>query len=423
MEPLIKLDARSRFNVTCHRGLAPALEKELEELEVEIESSRDTGFTIQTTMREAYRLNLCLRTAFHVLYELTTFACRDGEELYERVYDLPWHRIVPAERGYLSVVSKVSTPTVTNTMYPNLKVKDAIVDRITSELGIRPDSGPDNDGTVITLHWFGETARLYADTSGRKLADRGYRKQPHTAPLRESLASAILISAGYDGSQPLVNPMCGSGTLAIEAALIGSGRAPGLLRPDGFAFEHLIGFDEEAYKEIRAEVSETARKPAPIVVSDHDPEAVEAARHNAQTAGVSQHLEFEVCDFAKTRVPDPGEAGGLVVVNPEYGERLSRGEEAALGVTYKRFGDWLKQDCSGYQAWLLTSNKELIKQVGLRASRKRTFYNGQIECKLLRYDMYRGSKKAKKQPGSEDEEAPAAEAAGGGGEAPAADLS
>lgn len=406
MEPLIKLDARSRFNVTCHRGLAPALQKELEALEVDIESSRDTGFTILTTMREAYRLNLCLRTAFHVLYELATFTCRDGEELYERVYELPWHRVVPAERGYLTVVSKVSTPTVTNTMYPNLKVKDAIVDRITKELGIRPDSGSEADGTVITLHWFGDQARIYADTSGSKLADRGYRKRPHLAPLRESLASAILISAGYDGSQPLVNPMCGSGTLAIEAALIGSGRAPGLLRPEGFAFEHLIGFDEEAYREVRAEVSEHRRKPAPIVVTDKDPEAIEAARHNAETAGVSQHLEFEVCDFAKSRVPDPGEPGGIVVVNPEYGERLSRGEESALAITYKRFGDWLKQECSGYQAWLLTSNKALIKKVGLRASRKRTFYNGQLECKLLRYDMYRGSKKAKKQPG-------------GGGDAPA----
>lgn len=423
MDPLINLDSRARFNITCHRGLAPTLQKEVEALGHEIESARDTGVTLYTTMREAYRLNLCLRTAFHVLYELATFSCYDGDELYDRVHELPWHRIVPAERGYVTVESRVDTPTVTNTMWPNLKVKDAIVDRITAELGIRPDSGAEADGTVITVHWFGETVRIYADTSGRKLADRGYRKRPHVAPLRESLAAAIVLASGYDGSQPLVNPMCGSGTLAIEAALIGSGRAPGLLRPEGFAFQHLLGYDEDAYQEIRTEVSATARKPGPIVVTDHDPEAIDAARHNAETAGVAQHLEFEVCDFAQSRVPDAGETGGILLVNPEYGERMSRNEEDDLAETYNRFGDFLKQDCPGYQAWLLSSNNYLVKKVGLRASRKRTLYNGAISCRLLRYDMYRGSKKAKKQDAETPADAPTDAPSGAPADAPLGDQS
>ncbi|MBL4849259.1 MAG: class I SAM-dependent RNA methyltransferase [Planctomycetes bacterium] len=414
MDPYLDLDQPARFNITCHRGLAPALEAEVRALGHEIESARETGVTIQATLRDAYRLNLCLRTAFHVLYELATFRCHDGDELYDRVRDLPWDRIVPAEGGYLTVVSKANTPSVTNTMYPSLKVKDAIVDQITSVLGIRPDSGPDADGSVVTLHWFGDEVRLYVDTSGRKLADRGYRKRPHTAPLRESLAAAIVLASGYDGTQALVNPMCGSGTLAIEAALIGSGRAPGLLRAGGFAFQHLIGYDPAVFKEIRAEVSGQSKTPGLIVVTDIDPDAIDAARHNAETAGVAQLIDFECCDFAETVVPDVDEAGGIVLVNPEYGERLSQGEEEALAETYNRFGDFLKQECPGYQAWLLTGNRHLAKKVGLRASKKQTLFNGSIECRLLRYDLYRGSKKQRKQPGAE-----VSEPQGAPGEAPA----
>lgn len=394
MQPLLDLDTQARFNITCARGLAPFLIEELSELGHEIESERETGVTLFATLRDAYRLNLCLRTAFHVLYELATFTCRDGEELYARVNELPWERILPSF-GYLTVNSRVSTPSVTNSMFPSLKVKDAIVDRINDETGERPDSGPEGDRSVVTLHWYGEEARLYVDTSGRKLADRGYRKRPGLAPLRESLAAAVVLSSGYRGEGPLVNPMCGSGTLAIEAALIGSRRAPGLLRAGGFGFQYLVGYDAEAFKAIREEVRAQSKKPGRIVATDHDPEAVEAARHNAKTAGVDHLIEFQCCDFEETEVPPPGETGGVLLVNPEYGERL--GDERNLVPTYKRLGDFFKSSCKGYHAWLITGSRPLAKKVGLRANLKRTLYNGAIECRLLRYELYDGSKKQRKQ--------------------------
>lgn len=398
MEPLFDLDAKARFNITCARGLAPFLVEELTELGHSIEDERETGVTLFASLRDAYRLNLCLRTAFHILYEVKTFSCRDADELYAKVREVPWERIVPSF-GYLTVDSRVSTPSVTNSMYPNLKVKDAIVDRINEETGERPDSGAEGDRTVVILHWFGDEVRLYVDTSGRKLADRGYRKQPGLAPLRESLAAAIVMASGYRGDRPLVNPMCGSGTLAIEAALIGSGRAPGLLRAGGFAFQYLVGYDPGAFKAIREQVRAQSKTPGRIVASDHDPEAVEAARHNAQTAGVDHLIEFECCDFEQSTVPEADEAGGVLLVNPEYGERL--GDERNLVPTYKRLGDFFKTSCQGYHAWLITGSRPLAKKVGLRANHKRTLWNGPIECRLLRYELYGGSKKQRKQPGAD----------------------
>jgi len=270
-----------------------------------------------------------------------------------------------------------------------VKVKDAIVDRINRKVGSRPDSGPDRNSAVVNLFWKDDKAWIYLNTSGVKLSDRNYRKMPHKAPLRESLAAAIIMATGYDGSQDIILPMCGSGTLAIEAALIAMNKPAGSLRTN-FGFKHLKAFDDHAWQKIREDARKNIRK-APqgkrIIATDIDPQAVEAARQNAKTAGVDQLIEFDVCDFADTNVP---QTEGIVLMNPEYGLRL--GDTEQLETEYKRMGDFFKQKCPGYTGYIFTGNKTLGGKVGLKASQRLIFYNGNIECRLLKFELYKGTK-------------------------------
>jgi len=227
------------------------------------------------------------------------------------------------------------------------------------------------------------------NTSGVKLSDRSYRKMPHKAPLRESLAAGMMMATGYDGSQNLVLPMCGSGTLAIEATLMAMNRPPGGLRSN-YGFKHVKVFQEGLWEEIRADVRKRLRRDGVagrVIATDIDGQAIEAARQNARTAGVDHLMEFAVCDFADTEVP----AGrGIVVMNPEYGLRL--GESRELQSKYKRIGEFLKRRCAGYTAYILSGNKKLTSALGLKASRRMVFFNGNIECRLLKYELYKGSR-------------------------------
>lgn len=377
----------STIQATCDNGLAPWLAQELTALGYTPKREHRTGVELTGTLVDCQRLNLLSRVAYNILYQIDEFTCPDLNALYQSVNRLPWEDILPLQTHF-AVVSKISTGEIRDSRLPNLKVKDAIVDRIKSKTGARPDSGKERDGAVIHLNWHENQCWLYINTSGSKLSDRGYRKMPHLAPLRETLAAGILQAAGYDGTQTFCNPMCGSGTLAIEAALIARGAAPGLLR-EQYGFKHLIGFDPEVYAAQRTEAKGFHRKGASpmIVASDIDPNAVAAARQNARTAGVEEMITFSVCDFAETVLP----AGkpGILILNPEYGIRL--GEVQALEGTYKRLGDWFKQQCAGWTGYIFTGNLDLAKKIGLRASRRFEFFNAQIDCRLLRYELYTGT--------------------------------
>lgn len=382
------LDAANTIRVSCAPALADYLAREIEALGHAVTGRYDTGIEMTGTLRDAMRLNLYLRTAMNVLYFLREFPCSTVSDLYREVSLIDWERWLDPG-GYLSVVSRVDTPSVNNETFASQKVKDAIVDRILDKAGRRPNSGPGRDQFVVNLFWFRDRCWLYFNTTGEKLSNRGYRKIPHSAPMAETLAAGVLMAADYDGSKPLVNPMCGSGTLAIEAALMATGRAPGLLRSN-YGFMHARGFDGQAWQAIRREARKVraATPPAKIIASDLDPKAVDAARRNAATAGVDQLIEFHVCDFAET--PLPVEAG-IVILNPEYGERL--GQASALERTYKRIGDFFKQRCPGWTGYLFTGNLELAKRVGLRASRRMPFFNARIECRLLKYELYAGTRR------------------------------
>ncbi|MBN2711685.1 MAG: class I SAM-dependent RNA methyltransferase, partial [Planctomycetes bacterium] len=215
----MKIPEESTILISCGRGLVPYLKSEIETLGYETTTERMTDVEIVGTMWDAMLLNIHLRTAYCVFFKLTGFECATPDQLYANVKSIPWEDLI-APSQYVSVSSRVDTPSIDNTMFASLKVKDAIVDRIKSVTGKRPDSGPDRHRVVVQLYWKNNEAIIYMNTSGVKISDRGYRKLPHSAPLRESRAAAVIQATGYDGSCPLVNPMCGSGTLAIEAALI-----------------------------------------------------------------------------------------------------------------------------------------------------------------------------------------------------------
>ena len=386
----IRMDVRERKDVvvTCGRGLKDYLAREIGGLGFEIADIHEGRVVARGTFIDCMRLNLWLRTASNVLYLLREFRCGSGEALYKQVGNVAWEKIIGPEE-YVCVLSQVDTWSVTNSMYASVKVKDAIVDRIQRKAGVRPDSGPDRGHVVVNLYWKEGKAWVYLNTSGVKLSDRNYRKMPHKAPLRESLAAGLIMATGYDGSQDLVLPMCGSGTLAIEAALIAMNKAAGSLRSD-FGFRHVKVFNEGAWEAMRDEARKAVRKEGlrkRIIATDIDAEAVAAARQNARTAGVEHLIEFGVCDFGDTEAPA---GGGIVLLNPEYGLRL--GEPEQLERDYKRIGDFFKQKCAGYAGYVFTGNRQLAGKVGLKASGRMVFYNGEIECRLLRYELYEGTK-------------------------------
>ena len=384
--PILDKHKKRLTRITCSQHVTPYLRQEVIALGFEIQDEDYAGVHIGATLDDCMRLNLHLRTALHVMWLLKRFRCPSPKALYTHVASLAWEELISND-SFFTVTSNVDNPKITNSMYPNLVLKDAIVDRISKRTGARPDSGSDRSKIVIHLYWKDDRAWIYLNTNGRRLANRGYRKMPHAAPMQETLAAAVLMAAGYDGTTPLVNPMCGSGTLAIEAALIATGRAPGLLRTSS-SLMHTKLHDEDAWRTIRNEARKQSRSqpPPPIVASDIDPRALVAARKNAQTAGVEQLIEFVECDFAQTPLPNQT---GIVILNPEYGERL--GEMDALETTYARLGDFFKQSCPGWKGYVFTGNRDLSKHIGLRASRRIPFMNAKIECRLLEYELYQGS--------------------------------
>ena len=380
-------NTQSKVIVTCNRRLSPFLEQEVRDLGFDIKRAFNTGVELKASVNECIKLNLHLHTASQVLYELKAFRANNADELYKNLVQIPWEDLLPID-GYFTVTSNVHNETITTPLFANVKVKDAIVDRIKNKKGMRPNSGPDLNRAVIHLHWMEDRAEIFLDTSGETLAKHSYRKHPGKAPMLEALAAATILATKWNGRSPFVNPMCGSGTLAIEAALMAQTRKPGLLRMN-YSFMHFIGYDEEVFfneRRILKDITEKTNLPD-IIASDISSEAIEIAKLNARTAGVEHLIKFEVCDFAETTVPV---GQGVIMFNPEYGERL--GIHSKLEMTYARIGDFLKKECQGYRGYVFTGNPDLAKKIGLRASRRFEFFNGKLDCRLLQYELYEGSK-------------------------------
>lgn len=381
---------KSKVIITCNKRLSPSLQEEVTALGYTIERSFATGVELNITLSECIKLNLNLRCASQILYAIKSFKAITPDDLYNEIAAIEWEELIDFS-GYFSVTSNVDNPNITTPLFANLKVKDAIVDRMKAKKGIRPNSGSDANKTVVHLYWKDADADVFMDTSGETLAKHGYRKIPGKAPMLEALAAGVILATKWDKKSAFINPMCGSGTLAIEAALLATNRAPGLYRMN-YGFMHILGYDEEVFFAERRILKDQVIKSVDfkIVASDLSEDAVEVTRRNAKTAGVDTLIEFQVCDFELTPVPEDGK--GVVIFNPEYGERL--GVHSKLELTYKRMGDFMKTKCKGYAGYIFTGNPDLAKKIGLKAAKKIEFYNGKLDCRLLEYELYEGSRRA-----------------------------
>ena len=382
----------SKIIVTCKKRLSIYLKQEIETLGFVPERLFSTGVELKGTMRDCIRLNLNLRCASQVLFSLKEFKAGNPDEVYNTLIMFPWEEFIP-EDGYISVTSNVDHFTVNSDLFMNVKVKDAIADRIRRETAKRPDSGPELEHTVINLYWKEEIAEVFIDTSGHTLAKHGYRKIPGKAPMLEALAAATVMASKWDFKSPFINPMCGSSTVAIEALLMATHRSPGLYRSN-YSFMHVKGYEEtmytSEYKKLEQQIKEMPG--LQIIATDLSEDAIYISKINAEVAGVEKLIQFSVCDFEATEIPS---GPGVVYFNPEYGERL--GEVAELEATYARMGDFMKKKCQGYTGYIFTGNLDLAKKIGLRASRRVEFFNAMIDCRLLEYELYMGTKRVAKQ--------------------------
>ena len=385
---MIKPTDSAKFVIVCLPHLSEACGEECKQLGIQPLQVDPLGVTVEGTYADVLRLNLHLRTANRILWPLTSFPCNHPDQLYKGVRKYGWERLLLPD-GYFSVQGYVKHPTIRNSQFASVKVKDGIVDAMRDKTGRRPNTGPDRDQAVIYYRWKDNHCTVFLDTSGETLSRHGYRVHPGKAPLQESLAAAILDATRWDASQPLVNPMCGSGTLAIEAALRAMGKVPGLMRTN-YGFMHVQGYDDSVWKQLVLEATRqvnTARMPR-IIASDIRRQAIKEAQDNAKRAGVDHLIEFEVTNFRRQALPA---APGVIIVNPEYGERL--GQDKDLEEQYGALGDYFKQEASGYWAYVFTGNLDLAKKIGLRPKRKIPFLNAQIECRLLEYELYAGTRR------------------------------
>ncbi len=387
--------------ISCAKELSRWVEIEVLDMGYKIVEVTENTVVVRGDMRDVMRLNLNLRCAHRVLVPLLRADCRNIRDLYELAVSIDWENILEPD-GYFSVSSIVHNYTIRDTRLPSLYTKDAIADRMREKCQCRPDSGGENRGAAVFVYWEKNQVIIYLDTSGEPLSKRGYRKIPGSAPMQETLAAACLMAMGWKGDKPFLSPMCGSGTPAIEAAMIALNRAPGLLKSH-FAFQSVKGYTriipgesaprvaprqragaspEQIWKEmlIDAKAKERTSNLPKIIATDISPEAVENAHSNAIAAAVAQHIEFKPCDFADTPIP---EEKGTIFFNPEYGIRLGTVEE--LSPIYERIGTFLSGKLSGWTGALITGNPDLAKLVNLYYKTRIPFFNGPIDCRLFIY--------------------------------------
>jgi putative N6-adenine-specific DNA methylase len=382
------LKKTSTIVITTPKGLGTILKEEVESLGFTVIHSGTMSVSVNGTFDDTLKLNLYLRTAHHVLYKIDEFRCDSPDELYTRVNRLPWETMISPDE-YLSVVSNVEHVSIRDSRFANMKCKDAIVDRIMLRKGRRPDSGPEKKGAIVNIYWKNEKCIVYIDTSGESLSKRGYRMIPMSAPMQETLAAGIILTTHkLTADSNFINPMCGSGTIAIEAALIQANIAPGLIR-NNFGFLHSLLCNKNQWAELRAQARAEVKKLAnkKIFASDIDPNAVNAARKNAQAAGIEDLIEFGIIDISDSPVPT---GKGIVMINPEYGIRL--GDEKTLEDTYRKIGNFLKHKCAGYAGYVFTGNTKLSGKVGLKSKRRIPFNSGTLECRLYEYELYEGKR-------------------------------
>ena len=370
------------FFATCPRGLEKLLLGEVESL-----GGRDAvvvpgGVSFAGDWSACYAVNLWSRIASRVLWKVAQFDYRDEKDLYAAARALDWGKHFPVERTLRVNVTAQKSP-LKSLEFATLRIKDAVCDRFRDALGRRPDverAHPD-----VRIHAFLEAGRatLYLDTSGEPLFKRGWRSDAGEAPLRENLAAGVVMLSGWQAGEPLLDPMCGAGTLLVEAAAMARGRAPGAKR--SFGFEKLSVFDTNLWDRVRQEKTDRSETPA-LYGSDNDPRAIEAARRNLAEAGVERWVKLERSDVLERKAPA---ASGVLLANPPYGERMGSAEELAR--FYPRLGDALKKNFAGWRCFVFTADLRLPRLIRLQPSARTPLWNGALECRLYEFKIVSGS--------------------------------
>ncbi len=384
MEKNFKMVAKTLY------GLEEILAKELRQLgasEVVI-GTRNVSFMGDTGFM--YKANLCCRTAIKILKPITVFNVFTEDDLYIRVYNIPWEEYMNT-KGSLAVDATVFSKQFTHSKYISLKTKDAIVDRFRDKEGTRPNVDLDHPTLRINIHIDRNICTVSLDSSGQSLHKRGYKVANTIAPINEVLAAGMIMLSEWNGQCDFLDPMCGGGTILIEAAMIACNIPPNLNRQE-FGFENWIDFDFDLYKLIEDSALKKIRDfNFKIFGYDIDAFVLSKAKENIKSANLQEFISVRKQNFFESKKET--EKPMYLVFNPPYDERLQVDTE----VLYSSIGTTLKHNYPGTQAWMITSNMEALKHVGLRPSRRIKLYNGKLESKFVKYEMYEGSRKAKKQ--------------------------
>lgn len=369
-------------------GLEPLLAKELKDLGAEAIEEGTRIVTCTGSKEVLYRINFESRTALRVLVPISSFQATDENRFYQNIQQIDWSQYLQVDET-LAIDAVTHSDFFRHSKYIALKTKDAIVDQFRDKFGKRPNVNVRQPDLRINVHISKDQCNISLDSSGDLLYKRGYRVDAVEAPLNEVLAAGMVLHAGWKGERPLVDPMCGSGTILIEAALIAGNIPP--QHPDRkFGFQNWSGFDKQLWEKVKSRALDNVRPiNVPILGYDKAFRAVKISHQNILAAQLSGKIEIERKAFEKMDPPPPP---GVLIMNPPYDERLAVDDVKAF---YQSIGDRLKQAYAGYEAWIISSNVGALKSVGLRASRRLTLFNGPLECKFMKFELYEGSKKRK----------------------------
>lgn len=388
------LSQAQRVVITTLQGLEPVLEQELKDLGMENIIPRHRAVECEADLEGIYRLNYLLRTGLKVLLPIAHFRAVHPDHLYKAARKQPWTELFGLDHTFM-IDAAVSSDIFTHSQFAALRLKDAIVDHFRDKFNARPSVNTDQPDVALHLRIDGAQVQVSLNTSGISLHKRGYRRSGGMAPLSEVLAAGMLFKAGYTGKGVLLDPMCGSGTIAIEAAMQATHLPAGYFR-DQFGFEALSCHDTVLWKQVRnTALDNVIESDAQIFARDGSHRTLDIALQNARGVMREIDIDFAPADFFQEAPPAPE---GLIVMNPPYGMRI---EENDILAFYKRIGDTFKQSYSGWTAYMLSANHDAMKNVGLRTSEKHSLFNGPAPCKFWRYDMYSGTRKVR----STDQEA------------------
>ncbi len=370
-------------------GLEGVLEKEILDLGGTNIVPLKRAVQFEGDLQLLYRANYELRTAIRILKPIANFTVRNEHELYRQVQTINWEDFMSL-RDTLAIDAAIASPNFNHSKYVAQKTKDAIVDQFREKTGRRPDVDVNNPFLRINVHIGGTECTIALDSSGDSLHKRNYRLAQTSAPLSEVLAAGMLKLAGWNADRDFVDPMCGSGTILIEAAMMAYNVPAQIMRKD-FAFMNWEDFDARLWRQVKQDARKKQRAfRYKLLGSDLDPEAIKTTRTNLQAVRLDNKVKLQLTDFADLELEENN--GGLMIINPPYGERL---EEDNINALYTMMGDRMKHAFTGFDAWVISSNFEAFKNLGLRTSRKIPLFNGSLECKFQHYELYKGSRKKK----------------------------